>query len=202
MDTGQPQDPELFQAIIAASRHGEMATAEDKLWEQFGTVCAPLVLDSTGFMRIAHEHGISHYLDLFLQMRALVSPVFERHACLGWRTVADNLFAEFATPDQALDGAVEANLALHEARLMLDDEEPYGICIGIGYGHVLRGGHEGVFGDEMNRASKLGEDVAEGGEILLTEAAYEAVQRRKGTVFERHDVTVSGNRIAFYAVRR
>lgn len=40
-------------------------------------------------------------------------------------------------------------------------------------------------GDEMNRASKLGEDVARGGETLLTESARDAVADRDDLRFER-----------------
>ena len=43
--------------------------------------------------------------------------------------------------------------------------------MGIGYGPSLLVGDEDIFGNELNLASKLGEDMAEPNEILLTEAA-------------------------------
>ncbi len=39
-------------------------------------------------------------------------------------------------------------------------------------------------GDEMNRASKLGEDMARGGETLLTEQARDAMVDRSDVQFE------------------
>ena len=39
----------------------------------------------------------------------------------------------------------------------------------------------------MNRASKLGEDIARGSETLITENMYEAVAGREDLVFERQD---------------
>jgi len=36
-------------------------------------------------------------------------------------------------------------------------------------------GDRDLYGDEMNLASKLGEDLAQDDEILLTEAAYQAL---------------------------
>jgi hypothetical protein len=39
----------------------------------------------------------------------------------------------------------------------------------------------------MNRASKLGEDIARGSETLITENTYEAVAGREDLVFERQD---------------
>ena len=46
-----------------------------------------------------------------------------------------------------------------------------GIAIGIGFGSILDLDGEDFFGDEVNLASKLGEDIATGGEVLLTDAA-------------------------------
>jgi len=39
-------------------------------------------------------------------------------------------------------------------------------------------------GDEMNRASKLGEDIARGGETLVTGNVFEALRNRKDVLFE------------------
>ncbi len=39
----------------------------------------------------------------------------------------------------------------------------------------------------MNRASKLGEDIARGNETLVTERVYDAVAVREDIVFERQD---------------
>ncbi|MFZ2391652.1 hypothetical protein [Rhodoferax sp.] len=47
------------------------------------------------------------------------------------------------------------------------------LCVGLGYGRVLRIGDSGVFGAEVNAASKLGEDPAKAGEILVTGAFRE-----------------------------
>ena len=49
------------------------------------------------------------------------------------------------------------------------------LCVGSGYGDVLRIGDAEVFGAELNAAAKLGEDTAEAGDILLTAAVYAAV---------------------------
>ncbi len=193
--------PQLFRAIMRAGRAGKIEETEAALWERFGIECAVLVLDSTGFVRATRARGIVHFLNLFLRMRETVTPIFERNRCLAWRSDADNLFAEFAAVDHALKAASAAHLAVEEAGLMLDEGEPYRVCIGIGFGRVLKAGPEGVFGGEMNLASKLGEDIAEGGETLLTENAYKHLPRRKAAAFEKRKSTVSGNSITYYAVR-
>ncbi len=82
--------PQLFRAIMRAGRAGKIEEAEAGLWERFGTECAVLVLDSTGFVRATRARGIVHFLDLFLRMRETVTPILERHRCLAWRSSADN----------------------------------------------------------------------------------------------------------------
>ena len=98
------QLPELFVEILDAARAGKLDPAEDAaeeaeavergLWERFGAECAMLVLDSTGFTRTTRERGVVYFLSLFLRMREIVGPIFERNSCLAWRSRADNLFAE------------------------------------------------------------------------------------------------------------
>jgi class 3 adenylate cyclase len=53
--------------------------------------------------------------------------------------------------------------------------EPVGqseLCIGIGFGRILQLDDD-AFGDEVNLAYKLGEDIAKGREILITASAAE-----------------------------
>jgi class 3 adenylate cyclase len=57
------------------------------------------------------------------------------------------------------------------------------LCVGIGYGKVLRIGDEDVYGQEVNAASKLGEDTAKANEILVTDGARRAIGEVKGLNF-------------------
>jgi class 3 adenylate cyclase len=59
----------------------------------------------------------------------------------------------------------------------------------------------GVYGDEMNLASKLGEDIAGGEEILLTEAAYAGIEDHSKNGFKRKSITISGVRISYYSLK-
>ena len=66
------------------------------------------------------------------------------------------------------------------------------MCIGLGYGQVLRVDAD-VWGAEVNTASKLGEEMAAGGEVLVTAAFRDAVPQQ---LFTQHG-TVFGGRPAF-----
>ena len=75
------------------------------------------------------------------------------------------------------------------------------ICIGVGFGRLLVVGDEDVFGEEVNLASKLGEDVAGPGEVLLTESAWRAVQDAfQGFEVEERTLDLAGVQAPYYAL--
>jgi len=63
-------------------------------------------------------------------------------------------------------------------------EEQILLCVGLGYGKVLRIGDQDVFGAEVNAASKLGEDTAEAWEILVTDNVKSKADVIPGLLFE------------------
>ncbi len=72
------------------------------------------------------------------------------------------------------------------------------VSVGIGYGPVLLIGDEDMMGNEVNLACKLGEDVAEYGEILLTEAA--ARELAGAETLDARLVSVSGLELRHHAL--
>lgn len=60
------------------------------------------------------------------------------------------------------------------------ENERLHLCIGLGYGEMLRVGDQDVFGYEVNAACRLGEDTADRGEILVTPAFRDAVGENSG----------------------
>jgi len=191
---------DLFDTIRDLRRQNFQPEAiEKEIWARMGTTRAVLVLDSFGFTRATRARGIVHFLWCMSSMREVVRPVFERHGCASSRALADNLFAEFESPREAFKAAVEANASVKAEKLMLTESEPYQICIGIGYGRVLQSKSEGVFGEEMNLASKLAEDIAEGGDILLTASAYNKLDKDHGYRFQAREITTARVLIKYYA---
>lgn len=149
----------LDQAVAAPDR---AAVIHADIWSQVGADCAILVSDLTGFTRLTKAKGVLHFLAGFRRAMHLAEPAVQRHGARFHKTAADNLLATF--PD--VPAAVAA------ARDMLREPVGDGIefCVGIGYGRILHL-EDDVFGDEVNVAYKLGEDVAKGGEVLLSAAA-------------------------------
>jgi adenylate cyclase len=168
----------LFEALLrkrGVKTDGAPAV-EREILEQFQDDIAVMILDCSGFTRITQKRGIIHFLALWVAMRDLVAPLFEPHRAIGWWGEADNLFAMFPDARLAVECALAAQKAVFEDNQERTPEDRLNVCIGVGSGKLLRIGKRNAFGDEMNLASKLGEDVAEAGEVLLTERAYEEVR--------------------------
>jgi class 3 adenylate cyclase len=192
----------ILSTIIAARAEGLGEDAiERRVWERHGTTCAVLALDSSGMTRFSRTHGIVHFLTRYMQMRDLAEAILHRHGCLAWRCFADNLFSEFPDADAALGAALDIHRALQESGLMVADDDPYRVCIGIGYGRVLDDGAGGKMGDEMNVVAKLAEDVAEAGQTLLSEAAYKSLSVRAVVPVEKIELCLSKVGVTCYRVR-
>ena len=142
--------------------------------ERFRQDLAILVLDSSGFSRTVRTAGIVHFLALLERLGQVVRPCIERAGGRVLRTEADNIFAVFLDPSTAVGCAQAILRDLDAANRTLPEHEQIYAAMGIGYGSVLVVDNETLYGDEMNLACKLGEDLARRDEVLLTPAAYAA----------------------------
>ena len=189
----------LFGSIRAFAESGDDVVEWEKhIWDKFGCRRAVLVLDSTGFTRVTRSHGIVHYLMTITKLRDIVTEVLEDYQCTHSRAAADNIHANFHKPIHAYDAAVAVNSALRDHQLMTTESEPFTVGIGVGYGELLDSGAEGLYGSEMNFASRLGEDIAEGREILLTEAAWAGLPSAKQSQFEERHFGFADHSLPYY----
>jgi len=153
----------------------QIAQIDEQLRKAFERKVAILALDMCGFSRLSAEYGIIHYLAMIHQMEEVARPAIMANGGQVIKQEADNLFAIFSDPGSALEGGLDILRAFEAVNSVVPDERDIYGSIGIGYGDTLVIGDEDLFGAEMNLASKLGEDLAERMEILLTNAAYEAL---------------------------
>ncbi len=148
---------------------------DQQIKRRFEKEVSILALDMTGFSRTTMKLGIIHFLGMIAQMEALAVPAIEENGGTVIKQEADNLFATFPHPSQAVEAALGIFRAFRAADSVLpQDSDIYG-SVGIGFGSTLVIDDEDLFGNEMNLSSKLGEDLAESMEILLTEQAYAAL---------------------------
>lgn len=191
----------LFEAIARAIEEGgNPDDLENEIWAEYGRTCAVMVLDSTGFSRTTQTRGIVYFLSVLARLRKIADDILKNHGVIDRRFMGDNIFAEFPDVDKALAAAFEIHAQIRKKNFPLGEDERFRACIGIGYGRLLESKGEGVYGDEMNLASKLGEDTAEGGETLLTEEAFLNLNDRKGIEVNRRFIKIAGVKLPYFSV--
>lgn len=189
---------ELLADLTALDSGDSDAAA--RIRNQWGTTCAVLVCDMSGFSRIAHHRGIEAFLALIARMHRLCLPLIEQHRGRLVKAEADNLLAVFANPSAALDAALAMHACTVADGRSREQDDQVRLCMGIGYGPILDIG-EDIFGDEVNLASKLGEDLADPGEILLTARAADPLEQRLQAMQpESHILALSGLKLAYWRV--
>jgi class 3 adenylate cyclase len=192
-----PSCADLDRLLDTRIEHPErLKTIDAKIKKTFEKEKTIFVLDMSGFSRVVQRYGIIHYLAMIRRMRRFVGPAIERHRGAIVKFEADNCFAVFDKPDHALAAAIDIHHDLNVANLVTADESDVHVSIGIGHGKILLACDD-MYGNELNLASKLGEDVAEKGEILLTEAAKKKISSKQYS-FTPFPVTVSGVTISVF----
>lgn len=145
------------------------------IFNRFGQVQAVMFTDLVGFSRVVEAFGIVHFLQLIHESETLFMPLIDQHGGTCIKREGDSLLVLFDTPQQALATAKAMVLATTAVNLGRAPEDRIEVCIGLGYGTVLRIDGNEVWGAEVNAASKLGEDMAKAGEVLVTDTVRQAV---------------------------
>jgi adenylate cyclase len=167
----------------------------------FGQRKAVLALDMSGFSRTTQQHGIIPFLLMIHQMQLICRPCIQEHNGTVIKGEADNLFCLFDAVADAVKASQEIITRLNAVNMILPADRQLYVAFGIGYGNILNIGNEDIFGDEMNLACKLGEDIAEKGEILLTTAAR-AELNGSNIAMREGSISISGISLNYYYVER
>ena len=130
--------------------------------------------DTDDFTKLVARRGILHFLMLFDRAVQAVTPAVVRHVGDVVKVEGDSLLLRFADVASACRAVRGMEAALTRLRRGRPKDEFLAFSYGIGFGDVLDLEHD-VFGLEVNIASKLGEDMAKRGQVLLTPAAAAAL---------------------------
>lgn len=180
-----PGRARLDALLDARNEHPErLADIDAVITGEFAQTHAVVVVDMSGFSRLVARYGTTHYLAMIRRMQTTAGPMVQRHGGRLVKQEADNLFCVFPTVEQAVQSARAINRSFAEANRFLPEDWDIHVAIGIGFGEVLMIDDCDMFGHEMNLASKLGEDVALAGQVLLTEAAHAAVATVEAASFD------------------
>ncbi|MGB5165369.1 MAG: adenylate/guanylate cyclase domain-containing protein [Woeseiaceae bacterium] len=193
--TGHKEFDELMSRLAQAGDTSEQENLLAEIWQKFGTSGVVLISDMAGFSSTSRRHGVCHYLKLIYRTRQIVSPIIREHNGLLIKCDADNCYAFFKHTDDAVRASFAANAAIFEANEQADTNEQVYLSIGIDSGELLLIGEHEFFGDPVNTASKLGEDLAVKAETLVTEralaeATFEVPERAEHMVARISDIEI------------
>jgi len=175
-------------------------TIETELWQEYGAEKVVFVLDMSGFSLLTRKYGIIHYLSMVRRMQLTAEPIVKTYGGSLLKFEADNCFAVFPDTLSAVHAAIALQLAFDASNLLTSDDFDVHIACGIDYGKILIIGDEDCFGDAVNRACKLGEDIAAAGEILVTQDAISTITSELDFKLREVNISVSGLYIPAYAI--
>jgi adenylate cyclase len=173
---------------------------EATLWQEFGKVKAVFVMDMSGFSLLAYRHGIVHYLSMVRRMQLMTKPIVEKYRGQVVKFEADNCYAMFDDPLSAVRAAIALNTAFFATNVLTEDEFDIRVSIGIDYGDVLLIGGPDYFGNSVNYACKIGEDIGGPGEILVTSTAFKQIPETAGIQGRKLELAIAGVPVEVYSI--
>jgi class 3 adenylate cyclase len=183
----------LEKLIQERLRPGSDKQAVDRrIWDLFGEQWCVMFTDLSGFSRNVAEFGIIHFLQTIYEAERILVPIIEGHDGILLKVEGDSFLVIFRNVHKGLQAAVAMQRALARYNADRSDAEKVLLCVGLGYGSVLRIGDLDVFGEEVNSASKLGEDAAKAWDILVTDALRREAGETSGIAFEQLDERTAG----------
>lgn len=171
----------------------DTARIDQRIWDLFGETWAIVFTDLSGFSRQVAAFGIIHFLQIIFEQKRLLLPIAANHDGILIKVEADSFIILFKRASSALRCAIEMQHACQSFNEAKAPEDKVLLCVGIGYGRIIRIGDTDIFGQEVNAASKLGEDTATSDEILVTAAVRAAAVDVKDVAFEPLDIPVAGS---------
>ena len=191
---------ELLLNYSQTEANDERHNIEATLWDDYGAEYAVFVLDMSGFSLLTRKYGVVHYLSMVRRMQLTTEPIVKSYGGIMIKYEADNCFAVFPDPLSAVNAAIAMQHAFTAENLLTSDDLDIHISCGIDYGKILIIGHEDCFGQPVNRASKIGEDLAAAGEIFITKEAMDMIPPEAGIKSREMNVSISGIVIPAYAI--
>ncbi|HNV72394.1 MAG TPA: adenylate/guanylate cyclase domain-containing protein, partial [Candidatus Ozemobacteraceae bacterium] len=161
----------------------DTAEIDNRIWDLFGEEWTVMFTDLSGFSRNVAAFGIIHFLQTIYESERILVPIIEQHDGILLKVEGDSMLVIFRNPCKAIHAALSMQSETQRYNRDRRGEDHVLVCIGLGHGRVLRIGDSDVFGQEVNAASKLGEDTAKAGQIMVTDAVRERAKDMSGVKF-------------------
>ena len=148
--------------------------------------------DTADFTTRTAQDGILHFLMIFERASVEIRKLIKKMGGEIVKVEGDSLLLRYDHPDDACRAVTAIDALLASFNKGRPENEQVHFSYGVGYGDVLDLDND-MFGLEVNLASKLGEDLAEPGEALLTPSAAAALSPGMLKRVVAHRVITFGN---------
>ena len=140
-----------------------------------------LAADVVGFSAMMERDEEKTYAQIETLRRELIEPALAKHQGRLVKTTGDGFLAEFASPVEAVRSA----LGIQEQLCALGGPElqAFRLRIGMTLGDILVAADGDIYGDSVNVAARL-QQMAEPGDVCLSGALYDQVDRKIDQIFE------------------
>ncbi len=190
---GSASEERLEKLIRERLKPGaDKAKIDERIWDLFGEEWCIMFTDLSGFSRNVAKFGITHFLQTIYESQRILIPIIDDYDGILIKVEGDSFLIIFRTIRKGLKCAIAMQRKLKIYNQDKAEEEKVLLCVGLGYGKILRIGDMDVFGAEVNAASKLGEDTADPWEILVTSEVFKRIGKSTGFTFDELDETPPG----------
>src|SRR5258706_7355320 len=129
----------LWALIAERTRAGaDTAAIDQRIWDLFGDEWAVMFTDLSGFSRRVAELGIIHFLQVIYEQKVLLLPIVAAYDGILIKVEADSFMILFKRPARALECAIAMQHACAKLNHRRRPEEQVLLCVGIGFGRLLR----------------------------------------------------------------
>jgi adenylate cyclase len=135
-----------------------------------------LVADVVGYSRLMGENEVGTLIALKAHRKELIEPKKEQYHGRTIKLMGDGALLEFGSVIEAVQFAIEIQLAMRERNVAFPEGRRIDYRIGINLGDVIVE-EDDIYGDGVNVAARL-ESLAEPGGICLSRAARDQVRDR------------------------
>jgi adenylate cyclase len=191
---------EHLNDFTLAETISERNEIESDIWNEFGKTGVVCIIDMCGFTKASQERGIIYYLALVRRMQNIVEPIVIKNGGNVVKFEADNCFARFNCTDDSLNAIGCILESVKRENLRTPNDLDITLSIGMDFGKYLLLKQNDYWGDTVNRASKLGEDIAGSGVVLLTDSAWDKVSNKDAYSVEMHTTEISKVKISTFKI--
>jgi adenylate cyclase len=145
-------------------------------------LAAILAADVVGYSRMMQADESGTLTALKARRKDVLEPLVARHRGRIFKIAGDGVLVEFASAVNAVQCAVDLQLAMAAANAALPDDRHIILRIGVNLGDVIVQDGD-LYGDGVNIAARL-ESAAEAGGIMVSGTAYDHVRNKIAAGFD------------------